>query len=67
MMFKMKTGATVDESKLQMRMVPVVEVSAIRAEVLVYNQRNQEAQALLESVLRDDPKSALAHTRRWVT
>ena len=29
--------------------------------MLVYNQRPKDAQALIDSVLRDDPKNAIAH------
>ena len=61
MMFKRKTAITVDTASFQVREVPQPEVDAIRADVLVHNQRTEEAQALLDSTLRDDPSNALAH------
>ncbi|MGZ5177173.1 MAG: tetratricopeptide repeat protein [Burkholderiales bacterium] len=61
MMFKMNTGVTVDESTFQFRAIPTTDADSIRADVLVYNQRPKDAQALIDAVLRDDPKNALAH------
>ncbi len=61
MMFKMNTGVTVDESAFQTSAIPTTDADAIRADVLVYNQRPKDAQALIDAVLRDDPKNALAH------
>jgi tetratricopeptide (TPR) repeat protein len=61
MMFKMKRAVAVDESAFQFRAIPSTDADAIRADVLLYNQRTRDAQALLDSVLRDDPKNALAH------
>ena len=61
MMFKMNKGLAVDESSFQVRALPGTDADAIRADVLVYNQRTQDAQLLIDSVLRDDPKNALAH------
>jgi tetratricopeptide (TPR) repeat protein len=52
---------TVDESTFQVRAIPTPDADAIRADVLVYNQRVKDAQALLDSTLRDDPNNALAH------
>ena len=61
MMFKMNKVVTVDESTFQVRAIPTPDADAIRADVLVYNQRTKEAQALIDSTLRDDPNNALAH------
>jgi len=61
MMFKMNSAVTVDVASFQVRPVPQPEADAVRADVLVYNNRTQEAQALLETSLRDDPNNALAH------
>jgi tetratricopeptide (TPR) repeat protein len=61
MMFKMNTGVTIDESAFQFRPIPTTDADAIRADVLVYNQRPKDAQVLIDAVLRDDPKNALAH------
>jgi Tfp pilus assembly protein PilF len=61
MMFKMNKVVAVDESTFQVRTIPTTDADAIRADVLVYNQRTKDAQALIDSVLRDDPKNAIAH------
>ena len=61
MMFKMKKVVAVDESSFQVRAVPNTDADAIRADVLVYNQRPKDAEALIEAVLRDDPNNAIAH------
>ena len=60
-MFKANKVFTVDESTFQVRAIPTSDADAIRADVLVYNDRIKDAQALIDSTLRDDPKSALAH------
>jgi len=59
--FVLHSGATIDEASFQSRSVPTLEADATRADVLVYNGRTKEAEAMLETILRDDPKSALAH------
>jgi tetratricopeptide (TPR) repeat protein len=61
MMFKMNTVVAVDESTFQSRAIPTSDADAIRADVLVYNDRLKDAQVLIDSTLRDDPKNALAH------
>ena len=61
MMFKINTVVTADESTFQVREIRTPDADAIRADVLVYNRRTKDAQALLDSTLRDDPKNALAH------
>jgi tetratricopeptide (TPR) repeat protein len=61
MVFKMNKSVSVDESAFQVRVLPGTDADAIRADVLVYNRRTQDAQLLIDSVLRDDPKNALAH------
>jgi tetratricopeptide (TPR) repeat protein len=60
-MFKMNTAVTVDATSFQVREVSGPEADAVRADVLVYNQRTKEAEALLKTSLRDDPNNALAH------
>ena len=60
-MFKMNSGFTVDTASFPSRPVPGPEADAIRADVLVYNQRTKEAETLLETTLRNDPSNALAH------
>jgi len=61
MMFKMNSSVTVDAASFQARPVSGTEADAVRADVLVNTQRTKEAQALLETSLRDDPNNALAH------
>jgi Tfp pilus assembly protein PilF len=60
-MFGMKTGVTVDESAFQARAIAKPEADAVRADVLIDNNRMPEAEALLTASLHDDPKNALAH------
>ncbi|HEX3436312.1 MAG TPA: DUF1570 domain-containing protein [Pseudacidobacterium sp.] len=61
MMFKMNSVIAVDESSFQVQPVSSFDADAIRADVLVYNQRTKEAQALLDALLHDDPKNPQAH------
>jgi tetratricopeptide (TPR) repeat protein len=61
MMFKLNKAVTVDESAFQVRAISSPDADATRADVLVYNQRTKDAQALLDSTLRDAPNNALAH------
>jgi tetratricopeptide (TPR) repeat protein len=61
MMFKVNKVVTVDQSTFQIRALSTPDADAIRADVLVYNQRTKDAQALIDSTLRDDPNNALAH------
>jgi Tfp pilus assembly protein PilF len=61
MMFKLNKPIPVDESTFQVRAIPATDADAIRADVLVYNQRTRDAQVLIDQVLRDDPSNALAH------
>jgi hypothetical protein len=49
MMFKMNKVVAVDESTFQVRTIPTTDADAIRADVLVYNQRTKDAQALIDS------------------
>jgi tetratricopeptide (TPR) repeat protein len=60
-MFKMNSALTVDVASFQGRPVPAPEANAIRADVLVYNERTKEAEALLSTCLQQDPNNALAH------
>jgi Protein of unknown function (DUF1570) len=50
MMFKMNKAVTVDESTFQSRAIPTTDADAIRADLLVYNQRPKEAQAFIEGL-----------------
>jgi tetratricopeptide (TPR) repeat protein len=61
MMFKLNKVVTVDESAFQVRPISNSDADATRADVLLYNGRVKDAQALIDSTLRDDPTNALAH------
>ena len=58
--FLLKTGFTVDESSFKLQPVTLNDVKAIRADVVAAVGRQPEAQQLLDAILRDDPKNALA-------
>jgi tetratricopeptide (TPR) repeat protein len=60
-MFRMNGTVTVDPSTFEVRQITQTEADATRADVLVHNDRTKEAEALLDSTLRDDPNNALAH------
>jgi TonB family protein len=54
-------GSTdVDDSSFTVQSLPQTEVDAVRADFMAYNQRNDEARTLLQTVLRDDPANVLA-------
>ena len=59
--FKMSTGFPIDEASFHVEPLASTDADSIRADVLVYDDRETEAKALLDTVLRDDPKNALAH------
>ncbi|MES2393759.1 MAG: hypothetical protein V4555_19130 [Acidobacteriota bacterium] len=58
--FKVNLTVTADEASFKSVPVSVADADAIRADVLVWNGRQDDAKALLDGVLRDDPKNALA-------
>ena len=53
--------AKIDESAYKVRTLTQSESAAIRADVLMGVQREEEGRALLEVVLKTDPKNAQAH------
>jgi len=59
--FMMPAELTAKDAEQDVRLVPTAEADAVRADVLLYTGRTQEARALVESALRDDPDRALAH------
>ena len=59
--FKMDAVVSVDPASLVVQALPTPDADAVRADVLLYDQRNREAAALLDEVLREDPNNALAH------
>ncbi|MGH9641175.1 MAG: tetratricopeptide repeat protein, partial [Terriglobales bacterium] len=55
-------GTTViDETTFQFEAVSSVQADTIRADFLAYNGRAKDARALLDRVLREEPKNAAAH------
>jgi len=58
---KVTVDATVDESTLHAVPLSTADADAVRADVLVYNHRPEDARTLLNAVLLENPKSALAH------
>jgi len=59
--FRMNSGFTADVASFQSRPASIPEVDAVRADILIHTDRPKEAEALLETSLRDDPNNALAH------
>src|SRR6185312_10990699 len=59
--FGMKSIFTADDASFQAVPITLSDANAVRADILANNQRQQEARALLDSVLGEDPKNALAH------
>jgi Tfp pilus assembly protein PilF len=59
--FKMAAATEVDDTTFKARPLTPTEADALRADFLAYNQRTADARALLDSILRDDPKNVLAH------
>jgi tetratricopeptide (TPR) repeat protein len=54
-------AAPIDESSYQSKPLTGPQADAIRADVLVYVQRTQDARLLLDEVLKADPGNAQAH------
>jgi len=58
--FRVQATAAVNEASFQATAVALPQANAVRANFLAYNDRGKDARALLATVLRDDPKNALA-------
>jgi Flp pilus assembly protein TadD len=55
-------GATdVDHTAFLSHALPNAQADAVRADFLAYNQRTEDARALLDRILREDPNNVLAH------
>ena len=54
-------AAPLDESSYKARTLTQVEADAVRADVLAYLRRYDDARALLETVLKEDPNNVQAH------
>jgi tetratricopeptide (TPR) repeat protein len=61
MYFMLPATLPAKDAAFVVRPVRIAEADAMRADVLVYTDRTNEARALLKDVLRDDPGNALAH------
>lgn len=59
--FKLATPIYVDESTFQAQSITNPEADAHRADFMAYAGRYDDARALLEEVLREDPNNTLAH------
>jgi tetratricopeptide (TPR) repeat protein len=58
--FRVQAAVAVDEAGFQAKSLSPSQANAARADFLAYNDRGKDARALLETVLRDDPKNAEA-------
>jgi tetratricopeptide (TPR) repeat protein len=58
--FHIKSGVTIDEASFKSQPITLNDANAIRADVLSAIGRKPEAQKLLDNILSEDPKNALA-------
>lgn len=61
MYFMMPATLTAKDAAVDVQALPGAEADAVRADMLVYTRRSAEAEALAETVLREEPGNALAH------
>jgi tetratricopeptide (TPR) repeat protein len=59
--FKMNVSFPVDTASFQLKPISEPQANAIRARVLIDNNRRKDALNLLNAALRDEPENALAH------
>jgi tetratricopeptide (TPR) repeat protein len=59
--FKIQTTTEVDSASFKVQALSASRVDAVRADFLAYNDRVSDAKPLLERVLQEDPRNALAH------
>jgi tetratricopeptide (TPR) repeat protein len=59
--FHLKQPPESDDLTCKTQPVTVPQANAVRADFLAYNQREKDARALLDQVLKDDPNNTLAH------
>ena len=62
--FKKKVSIEADPGAFNLLPLTAPQADAIRADFLAYNQRTQDARALLDRVLQEDPKNVQAHETR---
>ena len=58
---KVEVPQDVNEAAFQAKTIPLSDADAVRADFLAYNDRGNDARALLDTVLQADPKSVSAH------
>jgi tetratricopeptide (TPR) repeat protein len=61
MYFTMSAELAAKDARLELRGVSTAQADAVRADVLVYTGRREEARELAEAVLRNDKDNVLAH------
>ena len=59
--FKKKVPSEADPASFKVESLTAPQSDALRADFLAYNRRTQDARALLDHVLHDDPGNVLAH------
>jgi Tfp pilus assembly protein PilF len=59
--FKKKVPTETDPASFKLGSLTAPQSDALRADFLAYNRRTQDARALLDHVLHDDPKNVSAH------
>lgn len=59
--FKKKVPAESEPASFKLSSLSGPQADALRADFLAYNRRTQDAQALLDRVLHEDPKNVSAH------
>lgn len=60
-LYQMDTPTVASETSFSVESISTPQADAIRADVLLNNSRSKEAEALLDTVLHEDPNNALAH------
>jgi tetratricopeptide (TPR) repeat protein len=59
--FKLPASTAVDDSSFKVQPLTAFQADAVRADFLAYDQRLDDARALLDRILKEDPNNVLAH------
>jgi tetratricopeptide (TPR) repeat protein len=59
--FKMAAVTAVDNSAFKVQPITPSQADAVRADFLAYDQRTDDAHALLDRIFKEDPNNVLAH------
>jgi Tfp pilus assembly protein PilF len=59
--FTVKQSFNTDEASFKSTPISLPDVDALRADILIGDERTGEAKAMLDKVLADDPKNTIAH------